>query len=612
MDEITRNNLPYHVSLHNNIYMYSYIHDSDYDKIFVKLSATNLDKLKEKVLNQRLSSENIILNNEKYYYDYNVNNNDIISISFISDTLYSLKNKINNFKLPWYTIEEYNLLDKIMEVEYPNLWQYYLNKFPRFLNKYHNSNFSRVNRPIFYQLFSFRNACWIQSLNRDLNRPIKIWREQNKESIYTYHIIVNLPYIKTVQYTRLDENDNILEQFEWNWDKSDETSYFDSTMFSDDEVNFQYNSKTLIPTDKVIVAVSTFDEHFLIKGYPENDSVQYDFSTNIPIPNLFDHDLALDEIGDILNVKRLRFKEPPKNNLIEYYTKTYPSFENKLTESDYWYEMRIRKYIESYPNRNNSNWSSLVPLEVWKYYQIPSQLYNKKRQLLHMVCHKSDKYYSLSIHSSVENIRENNTIDFTGRVINSNGKAVQNTNVKLMEYINNNWVQQAEDNTNNNGYVKFKYKPNGIGEHQYKFVSSENKEMESGVININVLSEMKETKINLTTNIQPTQIQENNSEKWEEYIIKPYNEDSDIENRQLKITTKLTNNNDISLINKPLTLYINGIEKETIKTNNDGEANFIYSNNKPTKMIMLQIKYNGENEYNSCISKPLYIHVQVE
>ncbi|MCI6931349.1 MAG: Ig-like domain-containing protein [Methanobrevibacter boviskoreani] len=608
MDEITKNNLPYRVSLHNNIYMYHYNYESDNESILIKLTANNLEKLKEKVLNLKLPMENIIQFNDKYKYNYNMINNDIVNVSFTADTLYEIKNKINEFKLVWYTVEEYNFLDKIMELEYPILWQYYLDKFPRFLNKYEDSNFSKVNRPIFYQLFSFRNACWIQSLNRDLNRPIKIWREQNKGFLYIYHVIVNLPYIKTVQYTRLDENDNILEQFQWDWDNPDKTSYFDSSMFADNEISFQYNSKTLIPTDKVIVAVCTFDEHYLIKGFPENDTVNYDFKSKLPIPNLYDHDLALDELGDILNVKRLKFKQPPEEgNLQEYYQKTYPQFEDSLTESDYWYEQRIRKYIEKYPNSNNQ-WSSLVPLEVWKYYQIPSQLYNKKRQLLHMICNKSDNYLSISIHSSVETVRNNDVVIFTGHVVDSNGKPVENVNVKLMELINNDWVQQDENFSNKNGYTQFKYKPSGIGKHQYRLTSSENN---SGTLNVEVLPYLKNPTLSLSTNVSPTTIEENNNITWEEYVIKPYSGDSDIENRQLQITAKLTENS-TAIRDAPLTLFVDGKEKETLKTDSNGEAVFKYSNHNPTKIILLQIKYFGGEEYGSCISNPLYVHIQSE
>ena len=95
------------------------------------------------------------------------------------------------------------------------------------------------------------------------------------------------------------------------------------------------------------------------KRYTGNEKTNYD---------CFTHDYSLDMIGKWWNVPRLNLHPPSEI----FYYKTYPSYNNRLTEDDYHYQNRILTYIEKYNNE-------LFPvLELWKNYQVWGSLRNRK------------------------------------------------------------------------------------------------------------------------------------------------------------------------------------------------------------------------------------------
>ena len=98
----------------------------------------------------------------------------------------------------------------------------------------------------------------------------------------------------------------------------------------------------------------------------------------------FCHDYSLDVIGHYWNVPRLNFitKDEFDEEVEEYYSQTLPPYNNRLTEDDYHYQNRIKKYIYDY------NVVHFPVLELWKNYGIDSELFNRKD-----ILSKMDKSY---------------------------------------------------------------------------------------------------------------------------------------------------------------------------------------------------------------------------
>ena len=131
-----------------------------------------------------------------------------------------------------------------------------------------------------------------------------------------------------------------------------------------------------IPEDKFLMVVETYDEYELVKGFPENDYTLTDYNRalkeNKIVPNAYDHDYSLDLIGALNNIPRKTYK------LVEdsEYPYTEPPYNNKQTEDDYHYMLRMIEY-------NLRLWYMSPPsLELWKIYGIESELVNRERYLL--------------------------------------------------------------------------------------------------------------------------------------------------------------------------------------------------------------------------------------
>lgn len=113
----------------------------------------------------------------------------------------------------------------------------------------------------------------------------------------------------------------------------------------------------------------------------------------------FTHDYSLDMIGRYWNIPRLKFiTKDETDNPVEYYKKTEPAFNDRLTEDDYHYQQRIKKYIYGY------NKEHFPVLELWKNYSIKSRLFNRKDILSRM-----DRSYLCEKDYFLENLVRENT-----------------------------------------------------------------------------------------------------------------------------------------------------------------------------------------------------------
>lgn len=172
----------------------------------------------------------------------------------------------------------------------------------------------------------------------------------------------------------------------------------------------------VIPDDKFLFYVETWDEYWITKGFPENDEYLNDY---------YDHDYSLDEFGALNNIPRKKYVNVNDNNL---YPLTEPPYNKELTEDDYHYMKRMIEYnirlwiaLLKMDNSNGDydNYLDLlsklgineddynfyknntrsfrerynpVTLELWKNYSIPSRLINRERYLL--------KLFDLRVHNS--------------------------------------------------------------------------------------------------------------------------------------------------------------------------------------------------------------------
>lgn len=216
--------------------------------------------------------------------------------------------------------------------------------YPTFLDKSSNSNFTKHLEVINSQQLDLYQSVHKLGLSELLNRPITIKKTQNAPYNFTLEFNVTLEHLKTVTIYK-DSNVIYNEEF-----TSEDVSNFSYTL--------EDTSSNVVPTEKYYIDITTFDEYHFQKGYPENDIDQ---------DNFYDHDKALDVIGNMLNIKRHQFTVPTES---EYY-RTLPPYHNKTSEDDFYYMERIKYY------RNNYNKIYFPILEIWKYYNIETSLINR-------------------------------------------------------------------------------------------------------------------------------------------------------------------------------------------------------------------------------------------
>ena len=231
--------------------------------------------------------------------------------------------------------------------------QWMLDKFPFFLNKSTGSNFYKSTsvlnenfKDLFQELFNVH-------LSHRLEKRVLIWKEQGEPYEYTMNFYVHLPSLKRVNVYK---NSELIYTESYNLD--DEADTF---IYSYDDI-----SDKVIPSDKYRVAVETWEEYVIRKGFPENDTRKGD---------VYDHDPSLDDLGALYDIPRKVYVKSSD------YENTEPLYSNRLSEDDYHYMNRILGYLTHMMD------TPLPVLEVWKLFGISLDkisLVNRERYLCKM------------------------------------------------------------------------------------------------------------------------------------------------------------------------------------------------------------------------------------
>ena len=232
-----------------------------------------------------------------------------------------------------------------------------LKMFPYFLNKDEESNFYKSQyvtnerfRDVYQQIFDV-----VESFR--LEKRLFIFREQVAPHDYTIHFQANFPNLKSII---IYKNGSVIHTESFTYE--DNVSIFNYS-YNHSTLNDGYDESVVIPPDRFHLYVETYDEIIIEKGYPENDDL---------LGDIFDHDASLDGIGALLNI-------PRKEYLIvtpDLYPATEPPYNNRKTEDDYHYMLRMIEYAEKLHT------TPAPVLEIWKLYGIEARMENRERLLL--------------------------------------------------------------------------------------------------------------------------------------------------------------------------------------------------------------------------------------
>ena len=153
-----------------------------------------------------------------------------------------------------------------------------LNMYPDFLDRTptnsadNGSIHYRVQKIKNNQYNSLRTSIKLLTYSNNLNRPISISKTQTKEKEYVMNFNVNIPHIKKVKIHKIDptlqqeiyNNGDIF--YSKNWSESEDCEEF--------SISFNETCTTTFPIYQYILTVETWDEHYIVKGYPENDNLR--------------------------------------------------------------------------------------------------------------------------------------------------------------------------------------------------------------------------------------------------------------------------------------------------------------------------------------------------
>lgn len=240
------------------------------------------------------------------------------------------------------------------------------------------------------------------------------------------HVIMNDNSMIFTETLPEEETNNIIEAGEYIPPEEENESFTnpaDSTGYvSDDDYLVPI---PIIPSDRFIITVETYDEYTLEKGYPENDKTYTEYKNSDKTYDVFDHDYSLDEFGILNNIPRKEYIDVDNRFL---YSLTEPPYNDRLTEDDYHYMNRILEYnlrlyatlhlneLKDYDTRTIrklyydykyyftkigiKNFDEFkyyvdnprifkqeynpISLEIWKLYGLPATLLNRERLLLKM------------------------------------------------------------------------------------------------------------------------------------------------------------------------------------------------------------------------------------
>ena len=259
-----------------------------------------------------------------------------------------------------------------------NSLEYLLKKYPFFLDKSDDSNFTKTKKVFNHRLQDIINEGFKVYLAGKIDKHVLIWKVQNQPHYYDIHFHVSLDYLKSVEiirnYTKityqevtLDDGTTELAEFK---EDIDEVIYTESYDYEDNINMFEYlhegHSETIIPEERYKINVETWEEYSLTKGFPENKDKYGDE---------YDHDYSLDAFGVLYNVPRKQYISVDASK----YATTEPPYNNQASEDDYHYLKRLLYYIEHLHD------TPLPVLEIWKLFGIESEMLNRDRLIARMI-----------------------------------------------------------------------------------------------------------------------------------------------------------------------------------------------------------------------------------
>lgn len=255
-----------------------------------------------------------------------------------------------------------------------------LSKFPYFLNKNWDSNFSKSERVFNSEFKKVYNNLYDVYLASKLRKHVLIWKEQNSGYNYDMYFAVSFPNLKSVciteHYIELVSQEVVLDDGSIKINESMQEiskDIYTETFNYDDFVNhFEYlhsnTSQTIIPTEKYTITIETWDEYTTTKGFPENPII---------VGDEYDHDYSLDAFGEYFRCPRRTYNEVKTSQ----YSDTIPAYDNQVTEDDYHYMQRLLYYA------THLNDTPLPVLEIFKLFSITdAQLLNRSR----LICRMTD------------------------------------------------------------------------------------------------------------------------------------------------------------------------------------------------------------------------------
>lgn len=323
-----------------------------------------------------------------------------------------------------------------------------LSKFPYFLNKNWDSNFSKSERVFNTEFKKVYNNLYDVYLASKLRKHVLIWKEQNSGYNYDMYFAVSFPNLKSVciteHYIELVSQEVVLDDGSIKINESMQEiskDIYTETFNYDDFVNhFEYlhsnTSQTIIPTEKYTITIETWDEYTTTKGFPENPII---------VGDEYDHDYSLDVFGEYFRCPRRTYKEVKTSQ----YSDTIPAYDNQVTEDDYHYMQRLLYYA------THLNDTPLPVLEIFKLFSITNaQLLNRSRLICRMIDtskHLENGVYNrgwipqrwehkdrwceglsddLFLFANVNNnnLLEGQKFNFTFKILNSKGEEVYNNN----------------------------------------------------------------------------------------------------------------------------------------------------------------------------------------
>lgn len=323
-----------------------------------------------------------------------------------------------------------------------------LDKFPYFLNKNEDSNFSKSETVFNEEFKRIYNTLYDAYLASKLDKHVLLWKVQEAPFEYDMCFHVSLTDLKSVTVTRhyterviqeIVGDGGTVQEME-TFEEKHEDIYTETYEYKEHINKFEYlesmTSETVIPTDKYTISVETWDEYTAVKGFPENSTIQ---------GNEYDHDISLDYFGNILKFPRRVY------NIVEPgdYPNTVPAYDNQQTEDDYHYLQRLLYYTSHLQD------TPLPVLEIFKLFSITdAQLLNRSRLICRMTDtsrHMENGVYNrgwipqrwehkdgwceglsddLFLFANVNNnnLLEGQKFNFTFKILNSKGEEAYNNN----------------------------------------------------------------------------------------------------------------------------------------------------------------------------------------